>query len=104
MLFRVGVVTFLLGATFMSELAAPGGEPTSPRVTTLLGLIAATYGVTIVFAVWLQRTTQVGRLAIAQVALDLFLTTALVHLTGGVESGFAFMYLLVIVSASFVLG
>ncbi len=104
MLFRIGVVTFLLGATFMSELAAPTDQPTSPRVNTLLGLIAATYGFTIVSALWLQRTTRVRTLAVAQVALDLLLTTLLVHLTGGVESGFAFMFLLVIVSASFVLG
>ena len=98
MLFRIGVVTFLLGATFMSELAAPADQPTSPRVNTLLALIAATYGFTIVFAVWLQRTERLSALAVAQVAVDLLLTTLLVHLTGGLESGFAFMYLLVIVS------
>ena len=105
MLFRVGVVTLLLVATFISELAEPSAQPTSDRVTFLFALIAATYGVTILFAVWLQRTKQhFQRLALAQVATDLVLTTLLVHLSGGVESGFAFMYLITIVSSSFVVG
>jgi two-component system sensor histidine kinase PilS (NtrC family) len=103
MLFRVGVVSFLLVATFMSELAAPADQPTSLQTNTLFGLIAATYGFTIVCALWLRQTQQLKPLAIVQVVVDLLLTTLLVHLTGGIESGFAFMYLLVIVSASFVL-
>ncbi len=39
-----------------------------------------------------------------QVGSDLLLTTMLVHLTGGAESAFAFMYILVVVGAAFVLG
>jgi len=103
MLFRVGVVTFLLVATFFSELAAPAG-PTSAQTTTLLMLIAGTYGLTIVFAVWLQRAQALALLAVMQVAADLVLATLLVHYTGGAESGFVFMYLLLIVASSFVLG
>jgi len=107
MLFRVGVVTLLLGSTFLSELAATESDPVSPRTNTLLGLIAITYSLTIVFALLLQRARSEGalrRMSVIQVGGDLVLTTVLVHLTGGVDSGFAFMYLLVIVSASFVLG
>jgi two-component system sensor histidine kinase PilS (NtrC family) len=107
MLFRIGVVTLLLGATFLSELAAVSTEPVAPRTNALLGLIAVTYLFTIVFAVLLQRARSDGavlQMAAVQSGVDLLLTTALVHLTGGVDSGFAFMYLLVIVSASFVLG
>jgi two-component system, NtrC family, sensor histidine kinase PilS len=104
MLFRVGLVTLLLAAALVAEVGAGVGEQTSPVVTTLFALIVATYGLTILFAVLLPRVQHVGRLATAQVGSDLVLTTILVHLTGGAESTFAFMYILVIVGAAFVLG
>jgi two-component system sensor histidine kinase PilS (NtrC family) len=100
MLFRVGVVTLLLISTAAIELATPLEQPTSAPLIGLFGLIALTYGLTIVYAVLLPRTGQVRLLAVAQVAIDLLSTTVLVHLTGGVESVFIFFYLLVIVGAS----
>ncbi len=103
MLFRVGLVTLLLVATAAAELAAPVGEPTSPAVAALFGLIAVTYGLTILYAVLLPRSSQLRLLAPLQIAVDLVSATALVHLTGGVESVFVFLYLLVIVGASSVL-
>jgi two-component system, NtrC family, sensor histidine kinase PilS len=104
MLFRVGLVTLLLASALVAEVGAPLGTEASPVVLPLLGLIVATYGLTIVFALVLQRTRKVPQLAAAQVGSDLLLTTILVHLTGGAESAFAFMYILVIVGAAFVLG
>ena len=41
MLFRVGVVTLLLVATAVAEMAAPVEQSTSPTITALFGLIAA---------------------------------------------------------------
>jgi two-component system sensor histidine kinase PilS (NtrC family) len=100
MLFRMVVVTFLLVASFLSELDELG-QPSLPSVSgVLFGLIAATYGLTIVWALLLRRTGRVGPLAILQLATDLGLTTVLVQLTGGAESVFVFMYLLIIVGAS----
>src|SRR5262249_46640327 len=87
MLFRVGVVSLLLVVALLAELAAPDNSPTSPLVKTLLGLIAATYGLTIAYALGIERV-RTERLAAAQVVMDLLLATALVHLTGGAESGF----------------
>lgn len=104
MLFRIGLVTLLLASALVAEVGAPLGVETSPVVAALFGLIVATYGLTIVFALMLKRTRRVSHLAAVQVGSDLVLTTILVHLTGGAESGFAFMYILVIVGASFVLG
>ncbi|HEX9100652.1 MAG TPA: ATP-binding protein [Polyangia bacterium] len=104
MLFRVGLVTLLLASALVAEIGANVGEQTSPVVTTLFALIVATYGLTIVFALLLPRVANVGRLAAVQVGSDLVLTTLLVHLTGGAESAFAFMYILVVVGAAFVLG
>jgi two-component system sensor histidine kinase PilS (NtrC family) len=102
MLFRVGLVTLLLVATAIAELAAPLA-PQSPVLAAMFALIGATYGLTIIYAVLLRRTTRVHLLAAVQLSFDLGATTALVHLTGGNESVFVFMYLLVIVGASTVL-
>jgi len=101
MLFRVGVVTLLLGLTVISELAS--ATAAQPRFNWFLTLIVSTYTLTILFALWLPRSTRAASLAATQVVADLLMTTALVYLTGGAESGFAFMYVLVIVGASFVL-
>jgi two-component system sensor histidine kinase PilS (NtrC family) len=103
MALRVGLVTLLLLAALVAELGAPLGSERAPIVDTLWGLIAATYGLTIVFALVLSRTQRVTELAVAQIAGDLLLTTMLVHVTGGADSGFAFMYLLVVIGAAFVL-
>lgn len=106
MLFRVGVVTLLLTATFVSELAGPADEIGSARTNVLLALIGATYLFSILYSLWLSSIPSGGSLrtlGVAQTAIDLLLTTALVHLTGGFESGFAFMYLITVVSASFVI-
>jgi two-component system sensor histidine kinase PilS (NtrC family) len=106
MLFRVAVVTVLLGANIVSELAAPV-DPTQALTTrgfVLLGLIAGTYALTIVFALWLQRARRVGPLAWAQLATDLATETTLVALTGGADSPFGFLFVLIIVAASFVVG
>ncbi|HEY2746091.1 MAG TPA: ATP-binding protein [Polyangia bacterium] len=104
MLFRVGLVTLLLASALIAEVGATADEETSPVVRSLFWLIVATYGLTIVFALLLPRVEHVGRLAMVQVGSDLVLTTLLVHLTGGAESAFAFMYILVVVGAAFVLG
>ncbi len=100
MLFRVGLVTLLLAAALVAELGEPLGSDTV--VGTLSWLIVATYGLTIVFALMLKRVRNLAPLATAQVGADLVVTTLLVHLTGQSESAFAFMYILVIVGAGFV--
>jgi two-component system sensor histidine kinase PilS (NtrC family) len=106
MLFRVAVVTVLLGANIVSELAAPVDQTQAltTRGFVLLGLIAGTYALTIVFALWLQRARRVGPLAWAQLATDLATETTLVALTGGADSPFGFLFVLIIVAASFVVG
>jgi two-component system sensor histidine kinase PilS (NtrC family) len=104
MLFRVGLVTLLLAAALVAELGASVGEAHAPEVKSLWGLIVATYGLTIFFAIALPRMHRVAAFAEAQVGADLVLATLLVHVSGGAESGFVFMYILVIVGGAFVLG
>src|SRR5687767_2462015 len=100
MLFRVAVMTLLLGATFAVELASPGLDGTSPLGVSLLKVIGTTYALTIAYAIWLSRSERLMRLAALQLGGDLIVTTYLVHLTGGADSSFVFVYLLIIVGAS----
>jgi two-component system sensor histidine kinase PilS (NtrC family) len=104
MLFRVGLVTLLLASAVVAEVGAGANEEPSPVVGTLFALIVATYGLTIAFALLLKRVARIERLAWAQIGADVVLTTLLVHLTGAAESAFAFMYILVVVGAAFVVG
>jgi two-component system sensor histidine kinase PilS (NtrC family) len=103
MLFRVGLVTLLLSAVAAAELAAPDQETSSPVMTALFTLIAVTYGLTILYALLLVRMRDLHRMAQAQIGIDLLSATLLVHLTGGVESVFVFLFLLVLIGAASVL-
>ncbi len=104
MLFRVGLVSFLLIAALASEVGTPAEDPVSAYMWRLLGLIVATYGLTIAYALVLKRTREPLRIAGFQVGTDLILTSVLIYLTGGVESSFVFVYLLIIVAASLLFG
>jgi len=96
MAFRVALVTLLLVATAIAEAVAPVDAPLNPIARILFGVIIATYGTTIVFAFILRRAERFARIAGAQLAADLVIATIVLHLTGGAESGFVFMYLLII--------
>src|SRR6185295_2677796 len=58
---------------------------------------------TIIHALLLLRLRQLHRMAQAQIGMDLVSATLLVHLTGGTESVFVFLFLLVLIGAATVL-
>ncbi len=97
-LFRLGVVTVLLGATafWQWSRAVPG-----PR--RLYGLILVTCLVSLAFAVALRLRLALQALAYAQIALDVGIAAGVVALTGNGESVFLFMFLLAVVNGSIVL-
>jgi len=66
-------------------------------------LLAGALGVSGVFAAGLRRGVSAPFLSILQVAWDLFFSAAWIYATGGTESVFLFLYLLVIIEASFLL-
>jgi two-component system sensor histidine kinase PilS (NtrC family) len=104
MLFRLGLVTVLLVAMVLLSVTGPAPEELArPFSLFVLGLIALTYGLTLVYVWLLRRVEQPGSLAYAQLGGDLAIITALVHATGGGESAFTFLYLLAIIGASVVL-
>jgi two-component system sensor histidine kinase PilS (NtrC family) len=96
MLFRVVMVTTLLFiATYVEAVSE-----TLRAVNPLYFAIGATYALTVVHAVALRLVASRRTLAHAQVVGDLLIITALVHVTGGVRTGFLLLYPLSILSAT----
>lgn len=103
MLLRVGLITVLLGTTLL--VRADGSDPvTNSRQLTLLVLIVATYGLTIVYAVLLKRLRRgLVTFTYGQLLIDLGISTVLAAVTGGTESVFLFMFTLVVLVAAIML-
>lgn len=103
MLLRVALVTLFLGSNFILswQEAAPFS---SPDQQLLLWLIGITYGLTIVYALTLERLrAHLDRVTLAQLAVDLALVHVVVRLTGQSESSFLFLYALLALAAAIVL-
>jgi two-component system sensor histidine kinase PilS (NtrC family) len=96
---RILVATVVLGGTLLLSNSARF-DAFTPR--SLIWLIVAAYTVSAVSAVALVRGASAGRLAAAQIASDLVLTSGLVYLTGGAESGFSFLFGAVVLTAALV--
>jgi two-component system sensor histidine kinase PilS (NtrC family) len=101
MLFRVVLITFVLGTTVALYAASPD-ELIAPNSMFLFGLTGATYLMSIFYALWLRRVEDPYRFANLQFAGDLVVTTTLVHVTGGAQSGYTFFYLMTIVGAALI--
>lgn len=97
---RTAVITLLLGGAAFFYLK---GNLQRINVLPLFLLIAVSYAEALISAFFLRRLTRVSLFAQIQISWDLLFVTALILLTGGVESVFSFAYLLIIVSASFLL-
>jgi two-component system, NtrC family, sensor histidine kinase PilS len=99
MLFRVALITLVLGATTLlywlsdADLAAPSS-------LLLYGIIGATYLLTLVYVVALRRLHTLTRLAHTQLAVDLVIASLLVHMTGGAQSAYTFFFPLTIIGAA----
>ncbi len=103
MLLRVGLISVLLGATLILNYRSDdpfAGE--APRF--LLGLIAITYLGAIVYAVWYRSGRALRLLAYVQLSLDLAFWGCLTYGTGGVVSGFTFLFHLWVIVWAVVLG
>jgi two-component system sensor histidine kinase PilS (NtrC family) len=101
-LFRTVATSLCLAAFSIPMLARPSVEPSvaDGMAFTVISLVFLS---TLVYGVMLRRR-QAGRVAaVAQVVGDAVTATALVLLTGGVESPFTFTYSLAVVGAAIVL-
>jgi len=103
MLFRVGLATLLLVSMVAAKLSTPEAaldELAGPFSRFGFGLIALTYLASLVYALMFPRVRRPVRFALVQIAVDLVMTTVLVHATGGGESGFCFLYLVDVVAVA----
>jgi two-component system sensor histidine kinase PilS (NtrC family) len=99
MLGRVIVITFLWVALLGVELTGD----TTPARLPLSYIILITYVLTIFYALILRRRPDLERFYLWQVCVDLLIETAIVQSTGGLDSGFVFLYILSIIAASMAL-
>ncbi len=99
MLFRLIVITLVMGSTLLLWWASDV-DLAAPSSLLVYGIIAATYLLTIVYALALGRMRRLRPLADTQLALDLVMTTILVHITGGAQSGYVFFFPLSIIAGA----
>ena len=102
MLLRLLFATFLLVATVVVQARA---YPTFFN-TSLLSLYILTgviYFLTLCYALLLNRISKHILFAYVQLFLDVLFVTALIYVTGGIESIFSFMYILTIINAAIML-
>src|SRR5258706_2553164 len=99
MTFRVVIITTLMVSTFLIDVMSRPLLSLQPFYV----LAVVTYAMTIAYAI-LSRTMRAVRPQIyAQLIGDLLIVTGFVHLTGGAESPFSFLYLLTIIIGSILL-
>jgi len=97
MLLRVLVISMVLGVSYWLSWVNAG--VTTGTSAFLSSIIAATYALTLVWAVLLRRGIDPERLIWPQLAADIAVTTALVYATGGALSAYTFLFPLSIVGA-----
>jgi len=86
MLFRVVLVTILLGSALILQIKLQKTRP----LELLYLLIIVSYVFTVVTVNFLQRVSNLRLYAYLQIVYDLFLETGIVYITGGIESIFTF--------------
>jgi len=94
---RVIFVTLLLGSSFFFR------QKTITYIHLLPYLIVTLYIVTIAYILLLGRIRNLVTFAYIQLMLDVVFATALIYITGGIDSLFSFTLILTVISASIVL-
>lgn len=102
MLLRAGFTALLLGATILVQFKdLPYGLDSSLRL--LYATIGGTFLLTVIYTFFFKRIDS-GAFAFLQIMADTFLVSLIIYLTGGYESVFAFLYLIIIIYSSIFLG
>lgn len=102
MFIRLLFATFLLIATAVVQWRAYLSF--SAATTLSLYILAGTiYVLTVCYALLLRRLKDLRLFGYVQLVLDVVFVTALIYVTGGIESTFSFLYILTIINASILL-
>jgi two-component system, NtrC family, sensor histidine kinase PilS len=99
---RTLLITLVLGLTLWVSWARDVGSSSSASLILLLGVVGATHALTVAYAVLLRRGVSPERLVWPQIVGDLAITTLMVHVTGGAQSAYTFLFALSIVGAAMV--
>jgi two-component system sensor histidine kinase PilS (NtrC family) len=97
--FRVFLATTLLGTFIFFHI----GRTVFPYGKSVFSLVVALYGLTLVYLALLGRVKAVV-MAYTQLMLDVAAIIFLIYLTGGIESWFSFLLLVLVIAASVVAG
>jgi two-component system sensor histidine kinase PilS (NtrC family) len=95
---RAAVITALLGSAILIQIKSPGALPVDPFFF-LLGL---TFALTVVYSLTVRQAERHRWMVALQLAIDVLIVSAIVHMTGGVNSYFSSLYALPIIAASVV--
>jgi two-component system sensor histidine kinase PilS (NtrC family) len=99
---RVLVLVLFLGGSILLRFA-DGSEVAGSPLPYLYALVGISILQTLGSAFWLPRIVRFRRFVQLQVVWDLLFSVSLIYVTGGIGSLFSFLFLLVIISASFFL-
>ena len=102
MFFRVVLISVLLWTSVILQISQKGSQLVTDLKLFYI-LIGFTYFLTAIYIILIRILKGFKTFAYVQFFLDIFIVTALIFITGGIESIFTFLYILIIISASIVL-
>lgn len=102
MTYRMVIVTLLMGAT--AFIYPKEGASLLPHsIIPIYALLGTSYLLTILSLITITVVKEIDLFADIQVVADVLLATALVYVTGGIDSIFSFLYIFIIMGAGIVL-
>ena len=93
---RAAVVSLLLGSAVLIQIKAPGALP----IDVFSFLIGLTFALTAAYTVGVGQAEKHRWIVDVQLLLDAVIVSAIVHVTGGINSYFTSLYALPIIAAS----
>lgn len=102
MFLRVVMVSLFLGASVFIQIKSPKPD-LSIAQNMLYMLIGLVYLLTLFYAVAFKYLRRLAYQAYIQMLIDVLIVSAIIYATGGIESIFPFLYILVIIAASMLL-
>jgi len=97
---RLAVVTLFLGSAVVIQLRTEPPFPPEP----LFAIIAFVFLLSLLYSLALPRVGNLVLFCFCQVAVDILVSTGLVHISGGKDSPFTFVYIFPIFAAATLLG
>lgn len=93
---RVAAVSLLLGSAVLIQIRFPGSLPIDPFAT----LVGLTFALTVLYSLTVRQAETRHWLIDAQLLIDTVIVSAIVVLTGGINSYFSSLYALPIIAGS----